>query len=198
MSRSLGAADTTVQKEIDIRVTRLQENIQKTACSIQSKPKLVLSCDTSQAISFPTNELGQPDYAQRIIATAEIFRHALHVYIGRIVTGPSSPPDQRMQASIDAVFELLPYVPDASGPGSNLGWALVVIGSEIDAPDLREYIRCRWRGLKLLGMDNAVSAERVLDGVWQRRDAAHSSNYWYENLHWQDVMKACGGDQILV
>lgn len=144
------------------------------------------------------NELGQPDYALRITATAEIFRHALHVYISRIVTGPSCPPDHTAQASIDAAFDLLPFVPDAIGPGSNLGWALVVIGSETDTPELREYIRCRWRALKLLELNNTESAERVVESVWQRRDAADPAHRWRDNWHWQDVMKTCGGEQILL
>lgn len=198
LSRGPEANHPDMQRKIHLRANRLQEEVRKTACPIQSQPTLAVSCDRDLTSSVPINELGQPDYARRITATAEIFRHALHVYISRIVTGPSNPLDANAQASIDAVFELLPYVPDAIGPGSNLGWALVVIGSETDAPELREYLRCRWKGLSLLEMNNTQSAERLVENVWQRRDMAGLGNRWSANWHWQEVMKTCGGEQILV
>lgn len=125
-------------------------------------------------------------------ATAEIFRHALLVYLFRAVNGAEVPLDSETQYSIDKSFELLACVPDALGPGSNLGWALVIIGSEVDAPDLRQYLRCRWRGLTLLEMSNNKSGERLTEAVWHRRDAAGP------RVLWQDVMQDIGGEQILV
>ncbi len=127
-------------------------------------------------------------------ATAEIFRHALLVYVFRVANGAHAPLDEATQFSINEAYRLLPYVPDAFGPGANLGWALVVIGSETDDADLRQYIRCRWRGLTLLEMNNNKSGEILTEEVWRRRDSANT----FSRVAWQDVMQDLGGEEILV
>jgi hypothetical protein len=196
LSRGPSAHEPSVRAEIESWAQQLQSKIRATALDIDSKPLLSVSCDRTSHNTLPTNELNQPDYLRRIIATAEIFRHAMHVYIFRVAYGATASPPSEILESINAVFDLLPFVPDAMGPGSNLGWALVVIGSETDEPELRQYISCRWRGLNLLEMNNSRSGERLVKEIWRRRDLASRGIGVYEN--WQDVMNSVGGEQILV
>lgn len=136
----------------------------------------------------------QRDRLQRMCATAEIFRHALLIYLFRVVNGGQVDLDDDTQRSLDQAFDLLPLVPDAVGPGANLGWALVVIGSETDSPDLRQYIRCRWRGLNLLELNNTRSGEKLTEEVWSRRDVTPTK----KGILWLTVMQDMGGEQILV
>ena len=46
------------------------------------------------------------------------------------------------------------------GPGSILGWALVVMGSELPSSmeEEREYLRCRWAGIHGLGLKHSLKA----------------------------------------
>jgi hypothetical protein len=51
------------------------------------------------------------------------------------------------------------------GPGSILGWSLVVMGCELPATmeEEREYIRCRWGGIHGLGLKHSFKAAELLE-----------------------------------
>jgi hypothetical protein len=53
----------------------------------------------------------------------------------------------------------------AQGPGSMLGWAITVMGSELPAnmEEEREYLRCRWSGIHGLGMKHSLRAAELLE-----------------------------------
>lgn len=172
----------------------LKVKIHAAALDIQSSPILAVTCGRSGLVAAASGHRHQSDHTLRMCATAEIFRHALLIYLFRAVNGPEAALDAEAQRSLDDAFRLLPFVPDAIGPGANLGWALVIIGSETEHPDLRQYLRCRWRGLTLLEMNNAHSGERLTEEVWRQRDTAQAGH----RVHWQDVMRNFGGEQILV
>lgn len=94
------------------------------------------------------------------------------------------------------MYDLLSIVPDAIGPGSNLGWCLTVVGAETDDAEDREYIRRRLQGIQMLGLDNPTSAGKVLEQVWMLRDTSHATGQRLQS--WQDVMQLMGEGQILV
>lgn len=160
----------------------------------QSSPTLSVSCGRDGLIATTPSYQTQPDFIRRICAAAEIFRYALLVYVYRVVNGYRAILDMETQFAVDEVYRLLPFVPDAIGPGANLGWALVVVGSETDSPELRQYIRCRWHGLKILELNNNESGEILTEEVWRRRDSLQ----YEDHLSWQDVMQDIGSEQILV
>lgn len=104
--------------------------------------------------------------------------------------------ESEIQESVDAVISLLPRVPDVVGPGSNLGWAFVVVGAEIDDEEQREYIRSRLRSMYSLAIHNVQSAEVTLEAVWRNREAAHAG---FEDMKsWQDVLTGIQAEQILI
>jgi len=142
------------------------------------------------------NDFTEPELNRRATATAEIFRHSMHVYVHRITNDPTQPLPDDIQTSLDTVFELLQYVPDAFGPGANLGWALVVVGSEIDDEDRREYIRCRWRVLEVLGLGNTSSGAKLLEDVWVARDDART--FGWALPRWQTIMHDSSSEMILL
>lgn len=131
---------------------------------------------------------------EKTIATAEIFRHATHVYLHRIGNDPMQDRPE-VQRSVDAIFSLLAQVPDAVGPGTNVGRAFVVIGAELDDEERREYIRCRWKILQVLEMGNTDTTASLLEDVWHKRDVARLFN---EKVpRWPDVMRCSGAEQII-
>lgn len=131
-----------------------------------------------------------------MVATAEIFRHSSHIYVYRIVSGPEVPLTDEMEASLGTAQELLTMVPDALGPGANLGWCLVVLGAEMDRLHDREYVQSRLDGLHLLGLDNTRNGQRILEEVWVHRDLVMQGQAAPER--WQDIMQRIGQSQILV
>lgn len=132
--------------------------------------------------------------------SAELFRYALHLYLHRIVNDPLSTggPSPLVQEAISESLQLLPIIPDTSGPGIFLGWALVVIGAELDALDQREFIIRRLESLTLLSCNHGVLALKVLDEVWRRRDDLNLGRSLCRRLRWQDVMEDMKMDQALV
>lgn len=131
-----------------------------------------------------------------MVATAEIFRHSSHIYVHRAVHGPGEPLTEEMQASLDTAQELMTMVPDALGPGANLGWCLVVLGAEMDVVHEREYVKSRLDGLHLLGIHNTKNGQKILEEVWAHRDLVTQGRAMPER--WQDTMQRIGQSQILV
>lgn len=134
------------------------------------------------------------------VAAAEIFRCALRVYVCRIIHDPMTVGRYTADigAIIDKTFQLLPLVPDTVGPGSFLGWALVVIGAEIDANDRRQHIRRRLQSLELLALNHGIVGLRILDEVWSRRDALTAGTSNNRRCGWQEVMEDFQVDIALV
>lgn len=93
---------------------------------------------------------------------------------------------------------MLPTIPDTEGPGTFLGWALVVIGAETDNLDQREFIRRRLESLTLLSVNHGILALKVLDVVWSRRDDLSLGKSLNRRVRWQDVMEDLEVDQALV
>ncbi|KID66109.1 Zn(2)-C6 fungal-type DNA-binding domain protein, partial [Metarhizium hybridum] len=170
-----------------IRSTRLQDN---------SQIMIGLSCnDTPQEFSV-TVGVDREELRRRAGATAEIFRHAAHIYVHRIAHAPMEALTPETQESLETALQLLTQVPDALGPGANLGWCLVVLGAELDIAEQREYINSRWDGLHLLGIDNTRNGQKILDEVWNHRDLVRRGFATPER--WQDTMQRIGQSQILV
>jgi hypothetical protein len=183
---------------LELQIMRLQERVSDCEIppTLYATPHFAVTCYEGPETVTVIDEFAQYDLAQSAIATAEIFRHATHIYVHRIGSEPTEPLPLRILQSVDAVFDLLPRVPSAVGPGANLGWALVVVGSEVDDEDRREYIRCRWKTLQVLGIGNAETGAALLEDVWSRRDAARLFN---ESIpRWQQVMCSSGVEQILI
>ena len=59
------------------------------------------------------------------------------------------------------------------GPGSILGWSLIVMGCELPSTmeEEREYVRCRWAGLHGLGIKHSFNAAELLE--------VHAHDQWY-------------------
>lgn len=173
----------------------LQAQIRSTAIILESNPLVSISCrGTPQP--FATVGMGHEELRRRMVATAEIFRHSSHIYVHRILHSPEEPLTEEMQASLAAAQELLTMVPDALGPGANLGWCLVVIGAELDGVHERDYVQSRLEGLHLLGIHNTKNGQKILDEVWARRDLVTRGQAMPER--WQDTMQRIGQSQILV
>ncbi|KAH9214555.1 fungal-specific transcription factor domain-containing protein [Leptodontidium sp. 2 PMI_412] len=194
LSKSENSDQLEVQCDIRKKGEALKTKICSAVMDFQSSPTLSVSCGRDGLIATTPSYQTQPDFIRRICAAAEIFRYALLVYVYRVVNGYRAILDMETQFAVDEVYRLLPFVPDAIGPGANLGWALVVVGSETDSPELRQYIRCRWHGLKILELNNNESGEILTEEVWRRRDSLQ----YEDHLSWQDVMQDIGSEQILV
>jgi Fungal specific transcription factor domain len=193
-SQRLDLTPAEIQSEISSRTEELKSRINLCALDGLTTPSLAVSFGRPGLVATATESWDQSGYMEQMRATAEIFRHALLVYLYRVVNGAHVPLDEDTQRSVDECFELLPRIPDALGPGSNLGWALVIIGCEVNTPDLRHYIRCRWRGLNMLELSNTQAGERLTEEVWRRYDQGQSGC----RVHWQEVLRDIGGEQILV
>ena len=164
---------------------------------INSQPTLSTTCQSIRpnSCSMITN-VSQHDLPRRVMATAEIFRHATEIYVHRIAFPPGSDESDEVTQLVQAALQSMTLVPDALGPGANLGWCFVVIGSELDEPEQRDYIRSRVSSLHQLGMLNSKSSEKILEYVWAHRDLVACG--LAQPLRWQDVMQEIGEQQILV
>ncbi|KAF7524469.1 hypothetical protein PCG10_005729 [Penicillium crustosum] len=185
----------TTMHELQSQVDALQAQIRSTAIILDSSPLVNISCRRT-AQPFATVGMGQEELRRRMVATAEIFRHSSHIYVHRILHGPEEPLTEEMQTSLNTAQELLTMVPDALGPGANLGWCLVVIGAEMDGVHERNYVQSRLDGLHLLGIHNTKNGQKILDEVWAHRDLVTSGQAMPER--WQDTMQRIGQSQILV
>lgn len=184
------------EEELQSQAQALQEEIRSTAFLPDALPDIGLSCrSTTQAFSTSLG-MDEDELRQRALATAEIFRHASHIYVHRIVSGPGDQLPAELCHSLETALCLLTMVPDALGPGANLGWCLVVLGAELDVLDQRDYIRSRWEGLHLLGIYNAKNGRNILEAVWNQRDLVKKGYAVPER--WQDTMQRIGESQILV
>lgn len=184
-------------EDLSQRTAILQDQIRATAISLDARPRLGITC---QPCSSPplTSAAGisEEELHRRIVAVAEIFRHASHIYVYRISRGPQIPLDPEIQCSLDTAKNLLAMVPDTSGPGANLGWCLVVMGAEMNDEHDRDYIRSRLERLQLLGIYNTRSGEGILEEVWSHADLVKLGQAVPES--WQDAMQRIGQPQILV
>ncbi|KAM5343358.1 hypothetical protein ACJ41O_011895 [Fusarium nematophilum] len=182
--------------DISRQADTLQDQIRATEIASDALPMLGLSCHSSVQAFSTTVGMDEDELRRRALATAEIFRHASHIFVHRITHGPQEPLTPEMQESLETGLQLLTLVPDALGPGANLGWCLVVLGAELDAADQREYITSRWAGLHLLGVCNTKNGQNVLDEVWSHRDLVRQG--YAASERWQDTMLRIGQAQILV
>jgi hypothetical protein len=158
---------------------------------------LGLTCRrTAQAFSASIG-LHEDEMRRRAIATAEIFRHAAHIFVYRIIHGPEISLSPEMLESLHSALGLLTLVPDAVGPGANLGWCLVVLGTELETAEYRHYITSRWAGLHLLGVHSTKNGEKILNEVWNHRDLI-KQGYPGASERWQDTMLRIGKAQILM
>lgn len=182
-------------EDIYVRAEELQHLIQSTRLSGQSLPDLRLLGKSNMATTIedlsPADPFEDVDLREAARASAEIFRHALHVFVYRILHDPMStggrPPT--IHEAIAECFELLPLIPDTAGPASFLGWALVVIGAELDGIDQREHVKRRLESLTLLALNHGVLALQVLDEVWRRRDAIRMGFSSICRCRWQEVLE---------
>lgn len=149
---------------------------------------------------MPADPFEEMDIREAARASAEMFRHALHVFVFRIFHDPMTTGGRplRIQEAISEAFELLPLIPDTSGPGSFLGWSMVVIGAEVDGADQRDYIKRRLESLTLLCLNHGVLALKVLDEVWQRRDMTRMGSSPIRRCRWQEVMEDLEIDLALI
>lgn len=183
------------KEELRARADSLQEQIKATAILPDSNPSLNISC---HQLGEPLTAIGmeQEELRRRIVATAEIFRHASHIYVYRVVHSPEVALTEDLQESLNTAQDLLTMVPDALGPGANLGWCLVVLGAEMDQAHERDYVESRLDGLHLLGLDNTKNGQKILEEVWAHRDLVRKGQASPES--WQDAMQRIGQSQILV
>ncbi|KAM6525836.1 hypothetical protein FALCPG4_011371 [Fusarium falciforme] len=193
LSRSTGKLP---QQEVLASAEALQAAIRQTQIPEGSEPSLGVVCQQSRCQFTTLLSMDKAELCRRMVATAEIFRHCLHLFVFRVSHGPSIPLSDEMQDSLRVALDLLPIVPDALGPGANLGWCLVIIGSELDLVEERSYIRSRWAALEILGIHNCYNGKRGLEAVWAHRDG--SQGLATGARRWQDVMQDRGETQILI
>lgn len=185
-------SDEELRREAD----SLQQQVAATKIYEGTAPRLAVCCHGEAVYLNPIVDINQHEHFRRLVAVAEIFRHAAHLYIHRITHDPGESLPPEMRQSVDAMIDLLTIVPDAQGPGSNLGWCLTVLGAELDSTEHRDYVRARLRGIRILGLDNPASGEKVLEEVWAQRDAQRTTGCRVQR--WQDVMQRMGEGQILI
>ncbi|KAI4858695.1 fungal-specific transcription factor domain-containing protein [Hypoxylon rubiginosum] len=182
--------------EIRERAEQLQEKIYSTEILPHSDPPIKIFCQQTGEVLSITVDLNKEELQRRMVATAEIFRHACHIYVYRLIHAPEEALSDKMADSLHSALELLTQVPDALGPGANLGWCLVVIGAELDQSHQRDYIRTRWPHLNSLGISNCENARKILEEVWIQRDLfSHGQG---SPGRWQHIMQDIGQTQILV
>ncbi|KAL4969797.1 fungal specific transcription factor domain-containing protein [Aspergillus stella-maris] len=175
-----------------------EELKQKLATSVASTDKVQfeITCAVPGRLLSPIQYLTQKEIFARASAVAEIFRYAMLIYVLRILHPLDGSPVPDIQQAVSNVIDLLPLVPDVLGPGSNLGWAFVVVGAELDEEEHREYIWGRLQGLHSLALGNVWSAEKVLQAAWKNRDEAKLGKTRYRE--WQLLMQDLGVEQILI
>lgn len=191
-------------QSVFVRAEELQSKIKTTQIAPHSHVQLSLlttpdgtSHQRGLSISTPS---GTFDLHEAARCSAEIFRYALHIFVHRIIHGPLSNDGQcsLVQEAISESLRILPIIPDVRGPGNFLGWALVVIGAEIDVLDQREFITRRLESLTLLSVNHGVLPLKVLNEVWRRRDDLKLGLSLSQRVRWQDVMHDMEVDQALV
>lgn len=128
---------------------------------------------------------------------SSLFRHATHIFVYRIIHGPENSLSPEMLESLHSALGLLTLVPDAVGLGANLGWCLVVLGTELETAERRHYIISRWTGLHLLGIHSTKNGEKILNEVWNHRDLM-KQGYPVASEPWQDIMLRIGKAQIFI
>ncbi|KAH7224239.1 fungal-specific transcription factor domain-containing protein [Fusarium solani] len=183
------------QGELERKLAHLQQEIAACELDINKPIELASSCQSDSFISLTDTSIGQNDLWRRTGATAEIFRHAAHIYTHRIGASMGRSLPREIQKSVDAILDLLALVPDVRGPGTNLAWPLFVVGLEIDSSMLRDVILERWQSLHLLGMKSTQGAERVLLETWKRCDRAKVGCGVVKP--WQDVMHSLGEEHMM-
>jgi hypothetical protein len=202
--------------------------------SLENVPlSAVMICSGSTPLS-DTQPIIDTEILSESVATSEIFRRASSVYTFRAMMGDSVPLDPATQEDIDEGFRLLSKVPEysfpartanfsAQGPGSMLGWAITVMGSELPASmeEEREYLRCRWSGIHGLGMKHSLRAAELLEVRYRRPSAligtgglatkGSSKRYWWPVIskvfpssriqltyRFQDVSRDLGWELVLI
>jgi hypothetical protein len=193
--RQAREVDRDSEQEVHARAMALQERILATKMQLDTA---TLSMTMQAGVTLTVSDLAsETETLKTAWHAAEVFRHALHIFVFRIVEPPISSTTKEIKASLHAVFELLPLIPDTLGPGSMLGWALVVVGSEVDELEHREYIRARCDCISLLQLNAGISGQQVLDEVWRRRDLIKSGKSNGMACNWQDVMQELGIGVVL-
>ncbi|KAF3809802.1 hypothetical protein GCG54_00005346 [Colletotrichum gloeosporioides] len=187
------------------KAKKLQRRIQATQLGPENLPSLGMigaqQCTSSICESLvPADILDTLEVRQAARASAEVFRHALHIYVYRILHNPTVGGEcpMEIQSSVDDVFRLIPDIPDTVGPGSFLGWALVVIGAEIDALERRQHIKRRLQSLATMALNHGVLAISVLEEVWHRRDMAVSGLSNNRLFRWEEVLEDMEIDLALI
>jgi len=175
-----------VSHEILSRGTQIQQELR--SVSLENVPlSAVMICSGSTPLS-DTQPVIDTEILSESVATSEIFRRGTSVYTFRAMMGDSVPLDPATQEDLDEVQttfflgltsgfpitikspRVLPFPScetnfSAQGPGSMLGWAITVMGSELPAnmEEEREYLRCRWSGIHGLGMKHSLRAAELLE-----------------------------------
>lgn len=192
-----GDLATRLQISQDLDV--LQTKITATQFKPMQLPRLALVCEHQSDVSSNT-EINVEGLLHQIRAGAEVFRHALHIYVYRTDHDALIPLSPQLQESLDRAFDQLPLFPDAIGPAAMQGWALLVLGSELNDVERRHYIRKRLSDLQTLQLSNGMLASQILEGVWRRRDQLRATNVHRTGdtkARWQDVMQASGVQNLL-
>ncbi|KAI1078993.1 aldehyde dehydrogenase family-domain-containing protein [Whalleya microplaca] len=203
MREAQRAQDDNLLRRVYLRAAALQTHIQ--ASRVDSPPQFSMlgrkgDAPASLAELCPADPFEETELREAARASAEIFRLAVQIYVFRIIHDPMTtgrcPYDIR--EAIDRAFEYFPLIPDTVGPGAFLGWALVVIGAEIDALDRREHVRRRLQSLVLLALNHGTLGLVVLDEVWRRRDAVVAGTSNNRRCRWQEVMEDMNVDLALI
>lgn len=174
----------------------LKQQLSVTRMEVTSPLAFEITCAAPGESLSPIQYFAQKEIYTRASAVAEIFRYAMLIYVLRILNPPDGTPVPEIQKAVLSVIDLLPLVPDVLGPGSNLGWAYVVVGVELDEEEHREYIWSRLQGLHSLALGNVFAAEKVLKAAWRNRDEAKVGREQYRE--WQQLMQELNVEQILI
>lgn len=129
---------------------------------------------------------------------AEALLLACHVFLERTIA-PSAPLNQQGRRYLLQGIASLELVPWEGSSGNLLGWALVILGSELGKAmkTARALVRLRMRWLAGLGYRNLEQTNELVEEVWRRMDAAEEEGRG-GGVSWQQVIKENGWELLVV
>lgn len=128
---------------------------------------------------------------------ADVIYYASHVYLARTLTSSSTLPKESL-AFVYSGLDAISLVPGEGSAGNLLGWALIVVGTEIENDEAgRGIIRLRMKSLGLLGHLNLNQTSVLMEEVWKRKDERNRLGGG-ELITWQGVMASLGWDLLVV
>ncbi|KAM0756089.1 hypothetical protein T439DRAFT_320780 [Meredithblackwellia eburnea MCA 4105] len=188
--------------EFQAEVHEIYDSLESTRASIAH-----LEHDSSFRIAL-LQRLSLGNHAEKLdghFRFADVCYFACCVYLARTVCRERRLGEQGL-GWVYSGLDALGKVPFEGSAGNLLGWALVIIGSELENDEpARGMVRLRMQALAALGHRNLSQCADLLEEVWRRKDASSSSSSASAGLGtggqvivtWQGTMKELGWDLLV-